>query len=1267
MLFRSCPPSAPRLCPTGRCRAQLGIAALLWVCIGVGLVLYFFSPGPGPVIEPAPPTPVQPVPIQPDPPEPAQRLYPDMPAVERVEYYPLPEPSRRWMLYAALALLSLLATMGYGVHLHRARKVPEDRPAQFNKGAPRHFSLAGVGGPRAPLLDDETLDQLADSMGYFRSERPGRRVDAGASVAATVRNLGIPRIVFQRQKQVRALLVLEDRFAEHLAWNTMAAELARGMAPRGVPVIHGHYEGAPDPFRLEDGTVVHLEDLEDRRRGILVLVFSDRWPGHGEGRAHFALERLARWPMVAWLRFEGGSGRCEVGSVKFEIPIPTFPATPEGIRAAIGGFLTERAHDSAHDSRPPPGDAHDGRYDRRNTAPGAARLDARLEQLLGDALPWARDCALLQPIPPGLADALRREFYPHLPPERLGRLFALPDTRHTPSGLRFSAPVLDVLRGGFEARHPPRKRVYPPSLSGSLSKESSKAIERDSDNDSDAGTGPPRRPFMPTPPSQEAIRAFIGKALDKARPTLAEGEAPGLAYLKWEMAKERLRLDAGEAGNDLARLAELEKSPLGPALVADLEERPPRHLPANPKARQRLASLPGNPLRLRKLKAFPLTRPQKALAAALVLCCVGFAGKGVVDWRGARGEGPVDNFEIVSELVGELPLADIRLERRIGDDWEIVGDRDRGGWLPENTDHRLVLYGNGHRTIREFTTRAGQGTRLHMARRDEWADCREERREIGLTVVRCGADGHGVDWGKRPLPKAAGANPNTDPRHRPVGVRSSPQPTILERGAPGKDAIASTAGRAGLQAGKMSFRQGLAEPGARDGKTSSRRGSRKPASRDGNTRLTVALELSDRENVENPTLTALGEALWKTGRLDLLYRVRPTESGAWELERVFEEMETDLAPWIKSSRLLWWRAAGALPWSSRQGMPGPSAREGEKQGMPGPGARDGKQQEFPEFARTVALPVESEAAWRGALAEVFGSEMADKEAIAATVLVFQTFRDRLRDGGLGPGMMVLPAGKFMMGSPEGEEGRDSNEGPRHPVRIPEPFALGMTEVTVTAFRGFVEGTGYRTSAEQGDGCYGWTGSSWERDKKQHWRNPGFEQGGDHPVACVDWHDAVAYAEWLSGQTGEDYRLPTEAEWEYAARAGTDTPFSTGECIHTDQANYDGNYDYAGCGAKTGVYRGKTVPAGSLPANPWGLHGMHGNVWEWTADCWHGDYENAPEDGRAWGGEDGGDCGWRVDRGGSWGSGPRVLRSANRYRFRTNGASGYVGFRLARAL
>ncbi|MEW8427683.1 MAG: formylglycine-generating enzyme family protein [Candidatus Thiodiazotropha sp.] len=267
----------------------------------------------------------------------------------------------------------------------------------------------------------------------------------------------------------------------------------------------------------------------------------------------------------------------------------------------------------------------------------------------------------------------------------------------------------------------------------------------------------------------------------------------------------------------------------------------------------------------------------------------------------------------------------------------------------------------------------------------------------------------------------------------------------------------------------------------------------------------------------------------------------------------------------------------------------------------------------------------------------------------------------------GPEMVVIPAGRFDMGSPASEEGRDSDESPQHPVTLDRPFAMSRCEITVGQFRRFVDETGYSTEAEQGKGCFvlKQDGTGFETNPERNWQNPGFNQTDAHPVVCVSWDDALAYAEWLSARTGQAYRLPTEAEWEYAARAGTTSPFSTGDCITTDQANYDGTYDYAGCGAKTGVYRRETVPAGSLPPNPWGLHEVHGNAWEWVRDCWHENYTSAPKDGTAW--ESGGDCNLRVVRGGGWNNIPVHLRSAVRNRGTTDVANNFLGFRLARTL
>jgi formylglycine-generating enzyme required for sulfatase activity len=245
-----------------------------------------------------------------------------------------------------------------------------------------------------------------------------------------------------------------------------------------------------------------------------------------------------------------------------------------------------------------------------------------------------------------------------------------------------------------------------------------------------------------------------------------------------------------------------------------------------------------------------------------------------------------------------------------------------------------------------------------------------------------------------------------------------------------------------------------------------------------------------------------------------------------------------------------------------------------------------------------------------------------------------------QDAPFAPEMVAVPAGAFMMGSPEDEEKRSLKEGPRHKVVISRPFAVGRFPVTFDEWD-FAAGGGACRRRKPSD--YGWG-------------------RGRRPVIDVSWKDAQNYIEWLNKKVGKAYRLLSEAEWEYACRAGTTTPFSFGGTISTEQANYDGNYVY-GSGRK-GAYREQTLPVGSFSANAFGLHDMHGNVSEWCADVWHDSYEGAPADGSAW--MHGGDLKAHVVRGGSWVDYPRDLRSASRFRTDSGGRVYVMGFRVARA-
>jgi formylglycine-generating enzyme required for sulfatase activity len=239
-----------------------------------------------------------------------------------------------------------------------------------------------------------------------------------------------------------------------------------------------------------------------------------------------------------------------------------------------------------------------------------------------------------------------------------------------------------------------------------------------------------------------------------------------------------------------------------------------------------------------------------------------------------------------------------------------------------------------------------------------------------------------------------------------------------------------------------------------------------------------------------------------------------------------------------------------------------------------------------------------------------------------------------------PEMVVVPAGSFMMGSPENEEDRSKDESPQHRVTFSQPFAVGKFSITF----------------DEWDACAADGGCNNYKPSDEGWGR------GSRPVINVSWDDAKAYVAWLSRKSGKYYRLLSEAEREYITRAATTTPFWWGSSISTGQANYNGNYTY-GSGAK-GELRQKTVPVDSFQPNPWGLYQVHGNVYDWVEDCYHDTFDGAPPNGSAW---TGGDCKYRVLRGGSWYIVPRYLRAASRGRYPIDVRVSLLGFRLGRTL
>ena len=257
-----------------------------------------------------------------------------------------------------------------------------------------------------------------------------------------------------------------------------------------------------------------------------------------------------------------------------------------------------------------------------------------------------------------------------------------------------------------------------------------------------------------------------------------------------------------------------------------------------------------------------------------------------------------------------------------------------------------------------------------------------------------------------------------------------------------------------------------------------------------------------------------------------------------------------------------------------------------------------------------------------------------------------------------PQMVVIPAGDFTMGSPDDEPKRVNEHEDQARVSIIKPFAVGVFAVTRGEFAAFASATNHKPDG----GCYVRTGTEWKEQPDRSWRSPGFAQDHRHPVTCVNWNDAQAYVSWLSSKTGKNYRLLSEAEREYVTRAGTTTPFWWGSSISADQANYNGSHTY-GQGTK-GKWRQKTVRVDSFRPNPWGLYNVHGNVWDWTEDCWNDKNNGNPSDGSA---RTTGDCDNRIVRGGAWAYGPDHLRAAFRYWNQPHNRNSGQSFRVARTL
>lgn len=623
-------------------------------------------------------------------PEQSQRLYPDVPFIKNIT--PIPNPAQdEWKTYGIMVAILFLLLLIYGIWLWRSRRLPKDNPPIWHSDKPRLFSVGKVGGKPQPRLSPAVLDQLADSIGYFYNEQTGKQIDTKQSIIVTLQSL-IPTLIFSPRKQVCTVVILEDALAKPLAWNPIAQELATGLMQRRITVLYGSFYGSPQQFHTAQGISYDLTKLPYESEAYILLIFSD-----GKSlryhRDALILDTLSQWDQVAWMELREKRAWDESTTLPAHFGLPIYPASVDGLLQAIGNFLSEYGSrqneliEAALQARGLPVQIGDN-------------LAAYVEILLGDALPWAQSCAMLQPVSLGLADALRCRFFDDLPPERIERLFTLPKTISTTNGLHFAKPIIAVLRTGFSVH------------------------------------------FCET--EQEQILQFILDKLKKAEPE--DKQSP--AHLAWEWRWQRVYLEV-EPDKALQRLAELagEGSPLQKAIQVELENTAPP-----PKKNITIASNEHIPLRKNPISQIALQRLQRIAKdsgipklsvlpvrigqwVTLSLLISSLSGLSYISWNSYVTTQPQPPYQV------ELVDADNILAWGV---WQNNGSlqyvsSSEKVTLPADSERLTFLSQTSFIQTQEID-KLIDNAKIELAYDEKNLSCLESFPEIGLTVQRCPDD-----------------------------------------------------------------------------------------------------------------------------------------------------------------------------------------------------------------------------------------------------------------------------------------------------------------------------------------------------------------------------------------------------------------------------------------------------------------------------------------------------------------------------------------------
>jgi hypothetical protein len=407
----------------------------------------------------------------------------------------------------AISILGMIFL--YCFYLDGLMILPKDKPRAWNPSGPKHFPLEHIGGKPTPHLSPANLNELAESLRFYESQEIDNLLDIDASVEETGCKGGLTTFIYQKKKNIPVVVIIEDAYAEPTTWNSVPRELAEGLRRRGIEVLYGKFFEFPLRLYASNHMTYRLDWLKEQNN-LLLFYFSDSKCFDNDNA--YTLKLLSQWQNVAWMELREQKFWDENTSRVALQDIPVFPATPDGLLMAV-------LHLSAQN--PPP--------KLQNAADwvgfplySGGNLYTYVEYVLGDALPWAQACAMIQPITLGLADRLRLEFQPHLPAERAGRLFALPNSTYNNAGLSFSTPILSVLRHGFTLRWSEHE--------------------------------------------QRRILSFILERIQETEPAHIES----LAHLTWEYVYQRVNLEV-DPDTALSKLAALVHTPLRHAIKAEFK------------------------------------------------------------------------------------------------------------------------------------------------------------------------------------------------------------------------------------------------------------------------------------------------------------------------------------------------------------------------------------------------------------------------------------------------------------------------------------------------------------------------------------------------------------------------------------------------------------------------------------------------------------------------------------------------------------------------